>query len=197
MKLVIIVIVCISMISSLSATSFPETCNLKTTFDSYSFIKPRPGFRKKRFAYNAIYAEFGFTYGYELNNTAQRYSLNYDLILQSGESNALTARIGYELQKFKRMESTHTADRNNIPAFVNIMFGKRYLFEMSGGMYYDLTNNKLNPAGALSFRHHNPKGGFFYRVTFTMSREKVFNDVGRDIKSLIVYGPSAAVGWSF
>jgi hypothetical protein len=156
----------------------------------YQTAKPRPGFRKQRFGFNTFFVEGGFVYGYY---TAQRYSLNYDLVAQTADNTALTLRIGFE--KIKMNEGT---DRNQIPFYVNFLMGRKNHLEISAGAFYDLTHNKINPTFSTGFRHHNPKGGFFYRVNFFLTTEKEINEVTRlELKRIWTYGPTASLGWSF
>ena len=129
-------------------------------------------------------------YGYY---QAQRYSINYDLVAQTSENTALTLRIGYE--KIKMNEGT---DRNQIPFYVNFLIGRKNHLETSAGAFYDLTHNKINPTFSMGFRHHNPKGGFFYKVNFFLTTEKEINEVTKlELKRIWTYGPTASLGWSF
>jgi hypothetical protein len=157
--------------------------------DGNELFKPRPGFKKQRFGFNTFFLETGFVFGhYE----AIKYSLNYDLVMQTGENNALSLRIGYEMVKGSNY------NKNNIPLFVNLLIGKKNMLELYGGAFLDLTNNKLNPVFGTGFRHQNPKGGFFYKIAVFMTTEREDNPItGVEEKKIWMYGPTLGLGWSF
>ncbi len=153
-------------------------------------FKPRPGFRKQRFGFNTFFLEATFIYGYY---KGQKYSLNYDLITQTSDMTAFTLRVGYE--KVKMYEGF---DRDQIPLYANLLIGNKNHYELSAGAFYDLTNNKINPTFSTGFRHHNPKGGFFFRVTCFLTMEREIDPVHNlETKRIWVYGPSLGLGWSF
>lgn len=191
MRKYLLLLIFISFISELcSANNVPAIIQTSDYPLLYQTIKPRPGFRKQRFGYNTFFVEGGFVYGYY---EAQRYSLNYDLVAQTSDNTALTLRIGYE--KLKMNEGT---DRNQIPFYVNFLLGRKNHLEMSGGIFYDLTHNKVNPTFSTGFRRHNPKGGFFFRVNVFLTTEKEINEVTKlELKRIWTFGPTASLGWSF
>jgi len=171
-------------------TTNPPLFNKENYPSIYEQNKPRPGFRKQRFGYNTIFVEGTFVYGYY---NAQKYSLNFDLIVQTADNTALTLRVGYE-----KVKMNVGRDRDHIPLFANFIAGKKNHFELSAGALWNLTNNKINPIFSTGFRHHSPKGGFFFRLNVFLTTEKEINEVTKlELKRIWLYGPSASIGWSF
>ena len=169
-------------------TNPPLFSNTHLSYNELS--KPRPRFRKNVFAYNTFFVEGCFVNGYY---NAQKYSINYDYTAQESNNTSLTLRIGYE-----KVRMNSGPDRSQIPMFVNILFGRKNYFELSGGALYDLSNNKINPVFATGYRHQNPKGGFFLRLNVFITNEKEIDPIQKlELKRIWVFGPGLGLGWSF
>lgn len=154
------------------------------------YSRPRPKFRKQLYAFNTLFVEGCFVYGYY---NAQKFSINYDIVAQKAENTALALRIGYE-----KVQMGSGTDRVHIPMFANFLLGRKNFLEGGFGAFWDLTNQKINPAFVIAFRHQPPKGGFFFRLHVFLTNEKEIDEVTKlELKRIWVYGPGAALGWSF
>ena len=174
------------------STPFSEIKNSLSQQDQEQ-TKPRRGFKKRRYGRHTFFLEYGYFSGYY---EGQRYSINYDLLAQSSESNALTLRIGYG-QNDASNDSTYRGDERFLPLGINILLGTKNQLEIGLGGYFYLERKILTPYLSLGFRHQNPKGGFMYRVAFDMHLERVYDTHGREIQKTAVYGPLIGLGWTF
>jgi hypothetical protein len=174
--------------------NFTPTLEINNDFGQESMLtKPRRGFKKSRYGRHTFFVEGGYFFGYY---KGVRYSLNYDVLVQSGEKNALTFRLGYG-QNQASNDSTYKGSEAFVPIGVNIMFGRSNLFEIAGGIYYYLDRQIVIPYVSVGFRHQQAKGGFMYRIAFDVHFEHSYDSRGREIGKTGVYGPLAAVGWTF
>ena len=155
--------------------------------------KPRRGFTKRRYGRHTFFLEGGLFGGYY---TGKRYSINYDLLAQSGESNALTIRVGYG-QNEASNDSTYKGDERFLPLGINILIGRTNHFEIGFGGYYYMERGIINPYVSLGFRHQHPKGGIFYRIALDMHLERVIDTQGKEIQKTAVFGPVIGLGWTF
>jgi len=154
---------------------------------------PRRGFKKRRYGRYTFAIEAGYFYGYY---EGIRYSLNFDLLAQSGENNALTVRLGYGVNKATN-DSTYKGDESFVPIGINILIGRKNNFEIGGGIFYYLDRKKPIPYFSLGFRHQNPKGGFMYRVAVDINFERSYDSKDKEIGKTGVYGPIVGLGWTF
>jgi hypothetical protein len=163
------------------------------TLQESILTKPKRGFKKRRYGRHTFFVEYGYFFGYY---KGPRYSLNYDILAQSGESNALSIRLGYGKNDATN-DTTYKGDEEYIPIGINVLLGRSNLFEIGAGIYYYLERQKPIPYFSLGFRHQQSKGGFFYRIAFDVQFERSYDANGREIGKTGVYGPLAAVGWTF
>ena len=162
---------------------------------SYSseLTKPRRGFTKRRYGRHVFYLEGGYFAGYY---TGKRYSINYELIAQSGESNALTLRLGYG-QNEATNDSTYLGNEKYVPIAINILIGQRNLFELGLGGYYYTFRKIITPYASIGFRHMHPKGGFTYRLALDIHLERLVDAKGKELQKTAVFGPIIGLGWTF
>ena len=185
---------CIEVDAQLKYHEDPVQTTLTETSDFNTFIEnKRRGFTKRRYGRHTFYVEAGLFGGYY---TGKRYSLNYDLLAQSGESNALSIRLGYG-QNESSNDSTYHGDEKFIPIGINVLLGSRNLFELGLGGYYYTERGIITPYVSIGFRHQNPKGGFMYRVAFDMHLERVYDAKGVELQKTAVFGPIVGLGWTF
>jgi hypothetical protein len=172
-------------------SSFPEINN---DYQQESMLtKPRRGFTKRRYGRHTFFAEGGYFFGYY---TGIRFSLNYDILVQSGESNAFTLRLGYGINQAKN-DSTYKGNEAFVPIGANILLGRKNLIEVGAGIFYYLERQKPIPYFSLGFRHQNPKGGLTYRVAFDVNFERSYDVAGREIGKTGVFGPLVGLGYTF
>ncbi len=181
-----------------SKAQYSFTNNDKFNTDSVytennSLTKPRPGFKKHRYSVNTFFLEGGYLWGYY---TGIRYSVNYDIILQSSEKSAFTARIGYGINKATN-DSTIIKDEPFIPIGINILVGRINELEIGAGGYYFKYRRVIPPYLSIGFRHQEPKGGFMFRVACDIHLEYVYNLKGTQVSKTAVYGPLLGLGWTF
>jgi hypothetical protein len=152
------------------------------SFKNKNFTKPRPRFRKQRMGNNMLYIE-GLGFGADITY----YTVNYDVMLQSNERTALTARLGLGVWE-KNMV---------VPLLVNMLIGSMNSIEIGfGGVYID-QGSKFNPAGDIGYRYQSPKGGFIFRIAFTPTIERKYNSSGIETgKALTTWG-GLSIGWAF
>ncbi|OFX32330.1 MAG: hypothetical protein A2X08_03870 [Bacteroidetes bacterium GWA2_32_17] len=167
--------------------------NDSLNLENSNLTKPRPGFKKRRFRINTFFLEGGYFWGYY---TGTRYSINYDILMQSGEKSAFTARIGYGFNNATN-DSTIKKDEPFFPIGVNILLGRINQLEIGAGGYYFKYRKIIPPYLSLGFRHQHPKGGFTYRVAFDIHLEYVYNLAGTEISKTAAYGPLLGLGWTF
>ncbi len=156
-------------------------------------LDKRRGFKKRRYGRHTFFVEGGYFAGYY---TGKRYSINYDILAQASESNALTIRIGYGRNEATN-DSTYLGGEKFIPLGINILIGRKNQFEVALGGYYYTVRKILTPYLSLGFRHQNPKGGFMYRLALDMHLERVLDTRGNEIQKTAVYGPLIGLGWTF
>jgi hypothetical protein len=177
--------------------SFTNTDNEIVNIDSSSIVneltKPRPGFKKRRLGIHTPFVEGGYFFGYY---SGIRYSVNYDILVQSGDKNALTARIGIGINKATN-DSTVKGDEFFYPFGINVLMGHINHLELGFGAYYFTDRKALNPYFSLGFRHQKPKGGFMYRIAFDIHLERVYDLQGKNISKTGVMGPLVGLGWTF
>lgn len=166
---------------------------LNPSRESVNSPVPRRGFKKRRYGRYTFDVEAGYFYGYY---EGLRWSVNYDMMAQSSENNALTIRLGYGVNKATN-DSTYKGDESFVPIGINILIGRKNTFEVGGGIYYYLDRKKPIPYFSLGFRHQNPKGGFMYRVAFDLNFERSYDSRDKEIGKTGVYGPLAGIGWTF
>lgn len=172
--------------------------NNKLTFNSFSsenenFTKPRPGFKKRRYGIHTFFLEGGYFWDYY---TGTRYSVNYDILLQSGEKSAFTVRIGYGINNAVT-DSIITKEEPFIPIGINILVGRVNQLELGAGGYYFKYRKIIPPYLSIGFRHQPPKGGFMFRVALDVHLEYIYNTNGTEISKTGVYGPLLGLGWTF
>lgn len=155
--------------------------------------RPRPGFKKRRYATHTFYAEAGLFAGYY---QGKRYSINYELLAQSAERNALTLRIGYGHNEASNDSSYH-GNEKFVPVAVNILIGYKNLFEIGIGSYYYVVRKIITPYISLGFRHQKPQGGFNYKIAVDLHLERVFDLKGKELQKTGVFGPIIGAGWTF
>lgn len=170
-----------------------EPVKLKESLIENELTKPRPGFKKRRLGLHTLFLEGGYFIGYY---NGLRYSVNYDLLLQSSEKSALTLRIGAGLNKATN-DSTVNEDEVFFPFGINLLFGHVNHFELGLGGYYFENRQVLNPYFSIGFRHQKPRGGFMYRIAFDLHLERVYDMQGRNIAKTSVMGPIVGIGWNF
>ena len=154
---------------------------------------PRRGFKKRRYGRHTFALEGGYFYGYY---EGLRYSINYDLLAQSSENNALTIRLGFGVNKATN-DSTYKGNENYVPIGINILIGRKNDLEIGGGVYYYLNRKKPIPYFSVGFRHQNPKGGFMYRIAVDINFERSYDSKDKEIGKTGVYGPIVGLGWTF
>ena len=164
-----------------------------TTSTDNDFTKPRRGFKKRRYGIHTFFAEGGYFWGYY---TGERYSVNYDLLLQSRENNALTARIGVGLNNATN-NTTYKGNENFFPFGINLLLGRIYQFELGSGAYYYKYREILTPYVSVGFRYQEPKGGFMCRIACDIHLERSYDFIGRNVSKTAVYGPLVGLGWTF
>lgn len=170
-----------------------EPITLASSPSENELTKPRPGFKKRRLGMHTPFVEGGYFFGYY---TGMRYSVNYDILIQSGDKNALTARIGIGINKATN-DSTVKGDEFFYPLGINILFGHINHFELGLGGYYFADRKIINPYFSVGLRHQKPRGGFMYRIAFDMHLERVYDMIGRNISKTAVMGPLVGIGWTF
>ncbi len=158
-----------------------------------NFTKPRPGFKKRRYGIHTFFLEGGYFWGYY---EGLRYSINYDILLQSSEKSAFTMRIGYGVNNSSN-DSTITKAEPFIPIGVNILVGRINQFELGAGGYFFRYRKLIPPYISFGFRHQPSKGGFMFRVAIDLHLEYVYNLKGTEISKTGVYGPLVGLGWTF
>ena len=156
--------------------------------------KPRRSkFVRKRLGSNTLMGEAGYIYGYYKGD---RYSFNYDAIVESDETNALSIRLGIGYSKATN-DSTVFGQEVFIPVSVHLLLGIKNHFDLGIGGYYFENRKVITPFLFIGFRHQNPKGGFTYRIGFDIHLERVYDLKGRNLQKTAIYGPLIALGWSF
>ncbi len=170
-----------------------EPISLNYSSNDNELTKPRPGFKKRRLGIHTPFVECGYFFGYY---TGIRYSVNYDLLVQSGDRNALSARIGIGINKATN-DSTVKGDEYFYPLGINLLLGNINDLELGFGAYYFADRKALNPYFSLGFRHQKPKGGFMYRIAFDIHLERVYDLNGKNVSKTAVMGPLIGLGWTF
>ena len=173
--------------------NFNEPISLTTSLTENDFTKPKPSFRKRRLGMHTFSLEGGYFYGYY---KGLRYSINYDILLQSGLKDALTFRIGAGLNKGVNGTTIKT-DEVFFPFGIYILLGNINLLEIGLGGYYFENRRALNPFASIGFRHQKPRGGFMYRVAFDLHLERSYDLQGRNTSKTGVFGPLIGIGWTF
>ncbi len=175
--------------------SYTEVFSFEIYGDGYSFYeKPkRSKFVRKRLGSNTFLGEAGYFYGHY---KGERYSFNYDAIVEAQETNAFSIRIGIGYSKATN-DSTVKGQEIFIPVSVHLILGRKNHFDLGLGGYYFENRQTLTPFLFIGFRHQNPKGGFTYRFGADIHMERVFDLMGRNLQKTAVYGPLVAIGWSF
>ena len=118
---------------------------------------PRRGFKKRRYGRHTFALEGGYFYGYY---EGLRYSINYDLLAQSSENNALTIRLGFGVNKATN-DSTYKGNENYVPIGINILIGRKNDLEIGGGVYYYLNRKKTYPLFFSWIQTSKSKRGFY------------------------------------
>jgi len=169
--------------------NFTEINNVENTTN----VKPRPGFKKRRYGIHTFFLEGGYFFGYYTGN---RYSINYDILLQANERSAFTFRIGYGMNN-AIADSIITKPEPIIPIGINVLLGRLNQFELGAGGYYFRYRKVIPPYLSIGFRHQPPKGGFMYRIAVDIHLEHTYNSNGTEISKTAVYGPLLGLGWTF
>ncbi|PIX36574.1 MAG: hypothetical protein COZ59_00350 [Bacteroidetes bacterium CG_4_8_14_3_um_filter_31_14] len=168
--------------------------NDSLNLENSNLTKPRPGFKKRRFRINTIFLEGGYFWSYY---TGTRYSINYDILMQSGEKSAFTARIGYGLNNAVKDSLNDFNQEPFIPIGINILIGRINELEFGAGGYYFKYRKIIPPYLSIGFRHQSPRGGFMFRVACDIHLERVYNTNGTEISKTAAYGPLLGLGWTF
>lgn len=157
-------------------------------------IKPRrKKFKRQRLGSQTLLGEAGYFMGYY---EGMRYSFNYDGILQSDETNALTIRLGIGYSQATN-DSTVFGQEVFIPISIHLLMGVKNHFDLGLGGYYFENRKVITPFIFIGFRHQNPKGGFAYRIGADIHLERVYDLKGRNLQKTAIFGPLIALGWSF